>query len=35
MFKSEVLEKHEKICRKVFQSKRQAFDSAAHRKLEG
>jgi hypothetical protein len=33
-FKEDVLEKHEKICRKVFQDKRKVFDSAAMRKQE-
>ena len=35
MFSTNVIEKHEKICKKVFQSKRKAFDSAGHRQLEG
>jgi hypothetical protein len=30
-FNPETLAKHEKICHKVFQSKRKAFDSAAFR----
>lgn len=34
-FNSQAVEKHEKICRKVFQEKRKVFDSSEHRKLEG
>ena len=34
MFNPETIEKHEKICYKVFQSKRKAFDSANHRQIE-
>lgn len=34
MFNPKVLAKHENICQKVFQSKRKAFDSAAHRAPE-
>ena len=34
MFSEKVIEKHEKICQKVFQSKRKAFNSAAHRAPE-
>lgn len=34
MFSVQAIEKHEKICQKVFQSKRKAFDSAAHRAPE-
>ena len=33
MFNPDTLAKHEKICQKVFQSKRKAFDSAAHRQV--
>lgn len=31
MFNEEAIVKHEKVCKKVFQSKRKAFNSAAHR----
>ena len=34
MFNANVLAKHEKVCQKVFQSKRKAFNSAAHRAPE-
>ena len=34
MFNSQAISKHEKICQKVFQSKRKAFDSSAHRAPE-
>lgn len=34
MFNEKAIEKHEKICEKVFQSKRKAFDSAAARQIE-
>ena len=30
-FSTQVIDKHEKVCEKVFQSKRKAFNSAAHR----
>ena len=35
MFNPAVIDKHEKNCQKVFQSKRQAFDSSSHRHVEG
>ena len=34
MFNVNVIAKHEKVCQKVFQSKRKAFNSAAHRAPE-
>lgn len=34
-FKKETLEKHEKICKKVFMEKRKAFDSSGQRQVEG
>ncbi|CAM6002279.1 unnamed protein product [Sphagnum balticum] len=33
-FNTQAIQKHEKICEKVFQSKRKAFDSSAHRQPE-
>jgi len=33
-FKPKALEKHEKVCRKVFQSKRKAFNTAEQRKVD-
>ena len=30
-FKEDVLDKHVKVCKKVFQSKRKEFNSKAHR----
>lgn len=33
-FREDVLQKHVKVCKKVFQSKRKQFDSAAARKTE-
>ncbi|MCB0370647.1 MAG: C2HC-type zinc finger protein [Bdellovibrionales bacterium] len=33
-FNINVIAKHEKVCEKVFQSKRKAFNSAAHRQLD-
>ena len=34
MFNHEAIAKHENVCKKVFQSKRKAFNSAAHRAPE-
>lgn len=34
MFNEETLARHEKVCQKVFQSKRKPFNSAAHRAPE-
>ena len=34
MFSENIISKHEKVCLKVFQSKRKAFNSAAHRAPE-
>ena len=34
MFNTKAIVKHEKVCQKVFQSKRKAFDSSAHRAPE-
>ena len=33
-FSTQAIDKHEKVCAKVFQSKRKAFNSAAHRQPE-
>ena len=33
-FSTQAIAKHEKVCEKVFQSKRKAFNSAAHRQAD-
>ena len=34
MFNANAIEKHEKVCQKVFQQKRKVFNSASHRAPE-